>query len=314
VESSRNFINKIWNAARFVLMNLPEGHLQVSPVDLAQANIADRWILHRLDETIATVTQFIERYDFGEAGRALYDFAWDDFCDWYIEFSKLALYGDDAAKKANTTSVLVHVLDALLRLMHPFAPFVTEEIWQSLPVSGDALIVAEWPVIDAQRRSKEAAEQIEVVMEAIRAVRNIRAQLNVAPSKPVAMLVQCKNTEIQRLLKSAEDYLVKFCNLNTLTIETEMEIPEQVMSAVITGADIYLPLSELVDLKVEVERLRKEEKRLQGEVDRVEKKLSNEQFIAKAPDDVVAAERIKAEDYKAKLTAVQERIKSIRQA
>jgi valyl-tRNA synthetase len=311
VEGSRNFINKVWNASRFVLMNLPEDG-KLPQIDLQKLDIADRWILHRLNETIATTTQHLDRYDFGEAGRTLYDFAWDDFCDWYIEFSKLALYGDDPERKAQTQAVLVKVLDTLLRLLHPFIPFVTEEIWQSLPVEGPALIVADWPVADPAWVNEAAVKQAGVIMETIRAVRNIRAELNVAPSKPIRMLVRAADEATEQLFEQTRHYLKRFCNLQSLEIGTDVEVPQQVMTAVVTNAEVFLPLADLVDIAVEIQRLEKERARLQSEVERVEKKLQNPQFVEKAPAAVVEAEREKAADYKAKLAAVEERIKALR--
>ncbi|GMA52347.1 valine--tRNA ligase [Alicyclobacillus contaminans] len=311
VESSRNFINKVWNAARFVLMNLPDG-TKLPPLQMEAMDIADLWILHRLNETITAATEHLERYDFGEAGRVLYDFAWDDFCDWYIEFSKLSLYGEDESRKAQTRAVLVHVLDALLRMLHPFIPFVTEEIWQSLPVSGDALIVAEWPQANPGWHRPEAVRQIGVVMESIRAVRNIRSELNVAPSKPIAMVVRAADDDTVQLFEQTRHYLMRFCHLQSLVIGREtIDVPDPAMSAVVSQAELFLPLADLVDLAVERERLRKEVARLQAEVDRVEKKLGNAQFVAKAPADVVVAEREKAADYRSKLAAVQERLASL---
>lgn len=313
VESSRNFINKIWNASRFVLMNLPEG-FTVSPIVHENLDIADRWILHRLSETIDDVSRHLNRYDFGEAGRALYDFAWDDFCDWYIEFSKLSLYGENAARQAQTVGVLIYVLDALLRLLHPMIPFVTEEIWQSLPTQGAALIVAEWPQAKPAHRDVTAVRQIGIVMDAIRAVRNIRAELNVAPSKPVAMLVRPQDEDMLALFESTRSYLIRFCQLSALTIDRGVEAPEQAMTAVVTGAELYLPLTDLVDIQVEIDRLERERAKWLAEVERVERKLGNQQFVAKAPDEVVAAEKAKAADYQVKLTSVEERIAAYKES
>jgi valyl-tRNA synthetase len=313
VESSRNFINKIWNASRFVLMNLPEG-FALAPIVHEGLDIADRWILHRLSETVDEVSRHLDRYDFGEAGRALYDFAWDDFCDWYIEFSKLSLYGEDAARQAQTRGVLVYVLDALLRLLHPMIPFVTEEIWQSLPTQGEALIVAEWPQVQSAHLDVTAVKQIGIVMDAIRAVRNIRAELNVAPSKPVAMFVKTQDEDMLALFESTRSYLMRFCHLSALTIDSGLDAPEQAMTAVVTGAELFLPLTDLVDIQVEIERLERERAKWIAEVERVERKLGNQQFIAKAPDDVVAAEKAKAADYQVKLASAEERIAAYKQS
>jgi valyl-tRNA synthetase len=307
VESNRNFINKVWNAARFVLMNLDD-NVPLPEISRDRLTVADRWILHRLAETVETVTAQLERFDFGEAGRTLYDFTWDEFCDWYIEFSKLSLYGSDDAAKLQTRAVLVHVLDTLLRLLHPFIPFVTEAIWRSLPVPGEALISAAWPRASAADKDEHAVHQMRVVMDSIRSVRNIRSELNVAPSKPVAMQVRCQDEATESLFRSVEPYLVRFCGLNRLTIGQQLELPEQAMTAVVSGAEIALPLADLVDIAVERERLLRERERLMAEVERVEKKLANQQFVTKAPAHVVQAERDKGEEYKAKLAAVEERL------
>ncbi|WP_067926549.1 valine--tRNA ligase [Alicyclobacillus shizuokensis] len=310
VQGSRNFINKVWNAARFVYLNLPpaEGMPEWDPASLT---IADRWILTRLAEVVTEVTDHLERYDLGEAGRILYDFTWDEFCDWYIEFTKLSLYGQDEAAKAQTRAVLVTVLDTLLRLLHPFIPFVTERIWETLPVSGEALIRAPWPDATAFVRDEEAVRQIRVVMEAIRAVRNIRADLNVSPGKSVAMSIRCQDAGTEALFQSVEPYLVRFGNLNRVEIGVGIELPGQAMTAVVNGAEIALPLADLVDLAIERERMQRERERLLAEVQRVERKLANAQFVAKAPPHVVEAERAKGAEYRAKLAAVEERLRRL---
>ncbi|MCL6598559.1 MAG: valine--tRNA ligase [Alicyclobacillus macrosporangiidus] len=308
VEASRNFINKVWNASRFVLMNLPDGGA-IPPLNREALTLPDRWILHRLQETVAAVGELIDRYDFGEAGRALYDFAWDDFCDWYIEFAKLSLYGEDEARKGQTRAVLVHVLDTLLRLLHPFVPFVTEEIWQSLPIPGDALIAAAWPAVDASLFDEDAARRTQQLMEAVRAVRNVRAELNVPPSRPVELVVRPVDAAAAELFESVRDVLRKFGHLSALTIDPDATAPAQAMTAVVTGAELYLPLAGLVDIAAELERLQKERSRLEAEVARAQKKLANPQFVAKAPADVVEGERAKLADYEAKLQAVEARIR-----
>lgn len=319
IESGRNFINKVWNASRFVLMNLPD--LGDQPADgfethipQADLSIADRWILHRLTETEQAVTAHFERYDFGEAGRVIYDFAWDDFCDWYIEFSKLALYGEDEAAKTRTRAVLVHVLDRLLRLLHPFIPFVTEEIWQALPVPGETLMKADWPKPDENWLDGDASRQMVIVMDSIRAVRNIRAQLNVPPSKPVAAFIRTQDEAMSALFASVRPYLMRLGHMAELTVGSDVSAPEQAMTAVISGAELWIPLADLVDLDAERDRLAKERDRLLAEVDRLEKKLANEQFVRKAPDDVVQAERAKGLDYRTKLQLVEERLDALSKA
>lgn len=310
IEGNRNFINKIWNASRFVLMNLPN-EFQIQELLPSTFDVADAWILHRLNETVSTVTSNLEKYDFGEAGRAIYDFAWDDFCDWYIECSKLALYGADEQRKAIVQNVLVHVLNYVLRMLHPFIPFVTEEIWQSLPSTKEALIQADWPRLHADFTAPNQVRQMGIVMDAVRSIRNIRSEMNVAPSKPIQLLVQTMESETESLFMSVSPYLQRLCHLSALTIGSALHIPGQSVSAVVSGAELYVPLADLVDITAERDRLNKEIKRLNDEVLRVEKKLQNTQFMAKAPHDIVAAERAKEADYRAKLEAVQQRLASL---
>jgi len=311
LESARNFINKIWNASRFVIMNLPET-LQGDAPNTAELRLEDRWILHRLNETANAVTQHLNRYDFGEAGRCLYDFTWDDFCDWYIEFSKLSLYGDNVQERQHTQHILLQTLNALLRLLHPFIPFVTEEIWQVLPNTGEALIVAQWPAYNPDWKDDEAERKVSLVQDVIRAVRNIRSELQVAPGKEIVMLLKTQSGDFSRLFESVRPYVSRFCQLSRLEIGEGLGIPEQCMTAVVTGGEIYLPLSDLVDLEVECARLEKEQQRLEGEVRRLEQKLANSNFVQRAPVAVVEGEREKLTDYETKLMRVLERLASLR--
>lgn len=314
VEGSRNFVNKLWNASRFVLMNLPEGEaLAVLHPD--DWNVLDKWIVTRLHQTIDEVSGHLSRYDFGEAGRALYDFAWDEFCDWYIEFAKLSLYGTDEASKAQTRAVLVYVLDNLLRLLHPIIPFVTEEIWQSLPEregkDAASLVRSNWPVSQQAWNSTTAVEQVVQVIEVIRSVRNIRSEMNVAPSKPVNLVIRANSSDSLKLLEAVESYVKRFCNAETLEVGQDKTAPEKSVTAVFGGGEVYVPLTDLVDLAAERERLDKERDRLRTEVERATKKLGNQQFVAKAPADVVESERQKASEYQQRLKSVEERIRAL---
>ncbi|MCL6636816.1 MAG: valine--tRNA ligase [Alicyclobacillus sp.] len=311
VEGSRHFINKVWNAARFVLMNVPEG-TELPALDRSRWELPERWILHRLNETIDAVTRYLDRYEFGEAGRVIYDFAWDDFCDWYIEFSKLALYGDDEARKQQVRAVLVCVLDTLLRLLHPFIPFVTEEIWQSLPLPGEALVTAAWPRVQPEWDHPAAAREAAAVMELVRAVRNLRAELNLPPSRAVPLVVHAQDDAWQTLFAANAAAIRRFCNVSTWQLTLAGEAPAQAVSAVTSGAQVYLPLAGVVDVATELERLRKEQVRLASELERAEKKLANPQFVAKAPAAVVAAEQAKADDFRTKLAALAARMELFR--
>jgi valyl-tRNA synthetase len=310
VESTWNFANKIWNASRFALMNM-DG-MKYDEIDLTgKKSLADQWILTRLNETAEDITRLIDAYEFGEVGRLLYNFIWDDLCDWYIEMAKLPLYGEDEEAKRTTRSVLAYVLDQTLRLLHPFMPFITEEIWQHLPHEGESITVSSWPVKQEDLHFPEAAKEFALVTEVIRSVRNIRSEMNVAPSKPIELQIKPKNKEILSALDNNRHYLVRFCNPSELVISDEISAPEKSMSTVLTGLEMYLPLEGLLNIDEEIKRLEKEAEKYAKEVERVQKKLSNEGFMKKAPKKVIAEERAKESDYQEKYDNVQARIKEL---
>ncbi|WP_435431506.1 valine--tRNA ligase [Sporolactobacillus laevolacticus] len=307
VEANWNFANKIWNASRFVIMNL-EG-FTLKDMDLSgERSVADRWILTRLNATIEKVTALYETYDFGEAGHYLYQFIWDDFCDWYIEMAKLPLYGEDDTAKKTTKSVLTYVLDKILKLLHPIMPFVTEEIWQHIPHEGETIMHSEWPVAVAEWSDPEADKEMAALQNVIRSVRNIRAEMNVAPKKPVDLLIKTATDRETKIFEQNKTYIERFCNPSALEIGTAIQAPEKAVSAVISGADIYLPLSGLINLDDEISRLNKELDKMNAEVERVEKKLNNPRFVDKAPEQVVNQEREKQADYLQKRDKLQARI------
>lgn len=311
MDAAWNFINKIWNASRFVLMNV-EG-MTVKDIDFSgEKSVADRWILTRLNETIEKVTDLFDRFEFGEAGRQLYNFIWDDFCDWYIEMSKETLYSDNEAAKQVNKSVLVYTLDQILRLLHPIMPFVTEEIWNQIPHEGDSLVVAAYPVVRPELTDDTAAKGMEVLKELIRSVRNIRSEVNTPLSKPITLLIQTSDEAVDTFLKANQNYIDRFCNPEELTIASDLEAPELAMSAVLTGATIYLPLAGLINIDEEIARLEKELDKWNKEVKRVQGKLANERFVANAPEEVVVQEREKEADYLEKQKAVEERIAQLR--
>ncbi len=307
VEAARNFINKIWNASRFVLMNLDD--FGVDDMDLTgPLNVADQWILTRLQETIDQVTKQLEQYHFSEAGRILYEFVWDEFCDWYIEFAKLSLYGKDEEAKKTTRSVLCYVLDQILRLIHPFMPFVTEEIWQNLPHKGVSIVVADWPKSEERFKDPESVAKMNLYMEVIRSVRNIRAEVNVPASKKVDIYIRADQEDTLRTLQLGEKWIRQQCNPNQLIIRSDIQLSEKTMSAVVTGAEILIPLAGLIDIEQELKRLKKELKILHAEVERVQKKLSNQGFINKAPAHIIEEERRKEKNYLEKREKVQLRL------
>jgi valyl-tRNA synthetase len=311
IESVWNFANKIWNASRFALMNM-DG-LTYEEIDLTgKKSVADKWILTRLNETIETVTKLADRYEFGEVGRALYNFIWDDFCDWYIEMSKLPLYGDDEEAKKTTRSILAYVLDNTMRLLHPFMPFITEEIWQNLPHNGESITVASWPKVEESLTDKAAAEEMKLLVEIIRSVRNIRSEVNTPLSKQIKLLLKAKDDKVLAILKGNEGYIERFCNPEELTIATDIETPDKAMTAVVTGVDLFLPLEGLINIEEEIARLQKELEKWNKEVARVQGKLNNEKFVSKAPQKVVDEEKAKEKDYLEKRSKVEARIQELK--
>lgn len=311
VESVWNFANKIWNASRFALMNM-DG-MTYDEIDLSgEKSVADKWILTRLNETIETVTRLADKYEFGEVGRILYNFIWDDFCDWYIEMAKLPLYGEDEAAKKTTRSILAYVLDNTMRLLHPFMPFITEEIWQNLPHEGESITVAAWPEVDSALTDDAAAEEMKLLVDIIRAVRNIRAEVNTPMSKQIKLMLKAKDEETLAVLKKNAAYIERFCNPESLELSTDASAPEKAMTAVVTGVELFLPLAGLINIDEEIARLEKELDKWTKEVSRVQGKLSNERFISKAPQKVVDEEKAKEQDYLEKQATVKARIEELK--
>ncbi|NCJ15460.1 valine--tRNA ligase [Staphylococcus pseudintermedius] len=312
VESVWNFINKIWNAARFSLMNIGDS-FKFEDINLSSnLSVADQWILTRLNETIDTVTQLSDKYEFGEVGRVLYNFIWDEFCDWYIEMSKIPMNGDDEVQKNVTRSVLSYALDRIMRLLHPFMPFVTEHIWQNLPHEGESIVTSAWPTVDASLVFEESKDVMEQLVEIIKAVRQSRLEVNTPLSKEIPIKIQAKNETIQQLLKTNQHYLERFCNPSTLEIETQIDIPDKAMTTVVAAGEVILPIEGLIDMDKELERLEKDLQKWQKELDRVNKKLSNDNFVNKAPEHVINEEKEKQVKYQEKYDGVKARIEQLK--
>ncbi len=311
IESVWNFANKIWNASRFALMNMDD--MTYNEIDLSgEKSVADKWILTRLNETIESVTSLADKYEFGEVGRILYNFIWDDFCDWYIEMAKLPLYGEDEAAKKTTRSILAYVLDHTMRLLHPFMPFITEEIWQNLPHEGESITLASWPKVNPALTDQKAANDMKLLVEIIRSVRNIRAEVNTPLSKKIKMLIKAKDESTLSTLTLNKGYIERFCNPEELEISQDLQAPDKAMSAVVTGAEVFLPLAGLINIEEEIARLEKELDKWNKEVSRVQGKLSNERFISKAPESVVAEEHEKERVYLEKRKSVEARIEELK--
>ncbi len=311
LEAAWNFINKIWNASRYALMNL-DG-MTYEDIDLSNVtSIVDQWILTRLNETIAKVTDRFDAFEFGEAGRALYHFIWNDFCDWYIEMSKEVLQGDDEAAKHTTRSVLSYVLEQMLALLHPIMPFVTEEIWQHIPHQGNSIVTAKYPEVEESQIHQEAARHMEALISFIRSIRTARNENNVAPSKPIAIHVKANSQEILTMLEENKEYINRFANPSELKMALDTEIPDQAMTLFFSDGEIYLPLAGFIDIDEEIQRLEAELAKWASEVERVDKKLANQGFVNNAPADLVEKERQKGQDYQQKYQATKERLADLK--
>lgn len=305
VEASRNFANKIWNAARFIIMNLDEN--EPAPYIPEQLAIEDKWILSQYNDLIKAVTDSLEKYELGLAVQKLYDFIWDVFCDWYIELAKIRLNGSDENAKDTAKAVLVYVMSNTLKLLHPFMPFITEEIWQTLPHSGESIMISPWPEYsDALNFSAEETE-MERVMTAIKAVRNRRSEMNVAPSKKAKVII---DTAFEDTFKNGADFFTRLASASEVDIISGYE-DDGAVTIITADAKIYIPMDELVDFKAEFERLNKEKAAVQKDIDFVSNKLNNQNFVAKAPAKLVEEQKEKLAKYTEKMNMIDEAIAKI---
>jgi len=327
VEAGRNFANKIWNASRFVLMNLTdEGENEPSfaafnyenlPDDL---NRADRWILHRYNETLQKVTTLLEKYELGEAARITYEFLWNDFCDWYVELSKHYLYIKDSSARADadrkrTRSLLVYLLDGVMRLLHPFMPFISEEIWQQLPYrNDDALVVSSWPLANEKFTFTEEASDMAMFQEVARAIRNLRSQVQLPPGRTTGVIIRAGG-KVAACLEEESHHLSRLAFAEPLTIKPEVKKPKQALTAIIgEGVEVYLPLEGVIDLEAETARLEKELAQLLDEIKKTEGKLNNDGFMQKAPAEVIAKEKARRKDQEDRLVKLKQRLQELNQA
>ena len=321
LESARNFANKLWNASRFVIMNLQDEDGSFRDMaDLTDLNSAalqdeDKWMISRVNDAVKYITETMEKFDLALAGQRAYDLIWNEFCDWYIEIVKGRLYGNDEQDKMVARAVLVKVLKDMLRLLHPFMPYITEEIWAYLPkeeASADNpdnfLIKESWPIYSEELAFPEETEKLEMAMAVIKSIRNIRAEADAAPSRKLTAVILCADGK-EPVVRAGERYITKIANITDVTFAaSKADVPEEVMSAVVAGAEIFIPLDDIMDYEAELDRLRKEKKKLEGEVKRVVGKLSNEGFIKKAPEKVINEEKAKQVKYEEMLAKVCDRL------
>lgn len=305
VEAARNFANKIWNASRFVLMNTL-GREFAKPAENS-LDIADKWILHKLNDIVTEVTENMEKYEFGLAAQKVYDFLWNEFCDWYIEMAKPRLFGDNEEDKETVKFVLTKTLLDTLKLLHPFMPFITEEIYLAFEGRDESIMISAWPMASGDHYSEEA-QAMESVMELIRSIRNIRAEMNVPPSKKARLLILA-DAKGKKTVSMCETYLEKLAYASEISfIHDKQEAPKNAVSTMQTIAEVYMPLEELIDIQKEIERLKKEKNSLEGEISRLNIKLSNPGFINKAPAKVIEEEKEKFIKYEDMLKKVNERL------
>lgn len=306
VESNRNFCNKLWNASRFVLMNLPEDFYDAKVIE-EKLHSEDRWILTRVDETIVEAQEKIEKYDIGMAAEAVHDFIWDEYCDWYIEMVKPRLYGDDIEDREVVYGVLLDVLEKILKMLHPFMPFITEEIYAFLPSTKEDLIVSAWPESGVYKYDEDV-EKISILREAIRGIRNAKAEMDIEPFRKSKLYLLTDDDARAEVYDELKNHFANLANCTAIErIPDRDAVSDDVISVVVEKAELFLPMKDLVDYDKEAQRLKKDMEKTEAEIERAEKKLANENFVSKAKPEVVQKEREKLETHKENLKNLKER-------
>lgn len=311
VEASRNFANKVWNASRFIMMNM-EGKTITEP-KVSDLEPVDKWIISKLNRLVADVTENMDKFELGIAVSKVYDFIWDEFCDWYIEMVKPRLYNSDNAASSNSALwTLKTVLVSALKLLHPYMPFITEEIFGSLEPDEESIMISNWPVYSEERNFTREESDIERIKEAVREIRNVRTEMNVAPSKKATVVVVSESEEVRRAFETGSLFFGSLSYASEVIVQSDISgIPEDAVSVVIPDANIYIPFAELVDIAQESARLKKEEEKLEGEIKRAAGMLANERFTSKAPAEKVQEEKDKLAKYEQMLTEVRKQIEKI---
>ena len=311
VEASRNFANKVWNASRFIMMNIekaPEGEAK-----LTDLTAADKWILSKVNDLAKEVTENMDKYELGIALQKVYDFVWEEFCDWYIEMVKPRLYNEEDTTKAAALFTLKKVLTISLKLLHPYMPFITEEIFCSLQDEEESIMVSDWPVFEEAFDFKAEENEVEIIKNAVRNIRNLRADMNVPPSKKASVYVVSEKEEVRKVFEDSRVFFATLGYASEVHVQADKAgIADDAVSTVIPDAVIYMPFAELVDVEKEIARLEKEAKRLEGEIKRAKGMLSNEKFISKAPAAKVEAEKEKLEKYTSMAAQVAERLSQLK--
>ena len=310
VEASRNFANKVWNASRFIMMNMEKA--PVHEVSLDDLTMADKWILSKVNTLAKDVTENLDKFELGIGLQKVYDFIWEEFCDWYIEMVKPRLWNDEDSTKAAALWTLKTVLINSLKLLHPYMPFITEEIFCTIQNEEESIMISKWPEYSEDRAFPAEEKAIETIKEAVRGIRNIRTEMNVAPSRKASVYVVSENDEIRRIFEEGKLFFASLAYANEIMIQADKTgIAEDAVSVVIPGATLYIPFAELVDIAQEIERLKKEQKRLEGELSRSRGMLSNERFLSKAPEAKIAEEKEKLAKYEQMMEQVTKRLEQL---
>ena len=310
LEANRNFANKLWNATRFVFMNFEDGDFEL---ELENLRNEDKWILTKYMETVESLTTKIDKYEIGLAANDIYDFIWSDFCDWYIEMVKPRLYGEDEETKKAAKATLIYVLKGILKLLHPFMPYITEEIWNHIPSENGALIVESWPVVEESLKFETEEKDIDYIKDIIRLIRNRRQEMNIENKNKSQTVIKVLNQDAGRAVEENKGHLLNLAFSESVSVEDEsFEMDSENVSIVVDGAEIFLPLNDLVDYNKEYERLNNEREKTISEIKRASSKLANEKFVSKAPEKLVQEERDKLESYEAILKTLEERIAEVK--
>ena len=311
IESSWNYLNKIWNISRYVMMNLGDD-FKPTEIDYSKLNLASKWILSKLNNVIENVDYNMEKYEFGEAAKTLYGFVWDDFASWYVEISKVDLASNDEINKQMTKNVLVYVLTAIVKMLHPFIPFITEEIYQALPHEDESICISSWPTVNKLFNNDLAQEALDDMITIITAVRNERAKANKAPKEAITISILAKDAKTKDMIASTENYLKKFTNPKELIFLSEAVDAKGMVVVVLPMATLYIPSADLVDMEEVIKKLEANKQKLEAELQRSIKMLSNESFISKAPQAKIDAEKAKQAEYQAQYDEVVKTLKELK--
>nr|MBF0221197.1 valine--tRNA ligase [Desulfobulbaceae bacterium] len=313
IEGYRHFINKIWNASRFTLMHIDDSTVPISKINISQLSLPNKWILSRANLTIAKVHDSLAKFQFNDTASHIYQFIWHEFCDWYLEWIKPDLFSNDTTLKENTRTVLMTVLETIIKLLHPITPFVTEEIWHALPNKRSTVMLESFPTVTAEWHDEKVEADIALLMVIIGGVRNIRSDMQIHPSAQVTAIINCPNSEQSSTISKFESHITAMAKIDSLTVRASGACPKGAASFIFEDIEIFVPMEGLIDTEKELEKLAKEKEKIVVQLTRCEGKLTNEKFISNAPDDVVAKEREKAEGFKATIAKIDENTKRLQE-